>query len=72
MQATTRKAERISVTREDGGKENCLRNRLEKRHFRALRDREGQELAHCSSESVFDSKLGLNFAFVDGLFLVRV
>ena len=60
------------MTREDGGKENCLRNRLEKRYFRALRDRAGQELGIAGVESVFDSKLGLNLAFVDGLLLVRV
>jgi hypothetical protein len=33
---------RISVTREDGGKENYLRNSLKKWHLRALCDRAGQ------------------------------
>jgi hypothetical protein len=57
----------ISVTREDRGKENCLQNRSEKRHFRVCvtaRGRTGQ-LRH--SRKRFAFQFGLEPAFAGRL-----
>jgi hypothetical protein len=53
------------------GENDSLRNRLEKRHFRALRDRAGRtgQLRHRGRR--FALKFGLGLAFADRLVLVR-
>jgi hypothetical protein len=61
----------MSVTREDGGKENCLRNRLEKRQFRALRHRLGQDWPVAPPWEALCTPVRGELAFADRLVSVR-